>query len=202
MKSRKLFVVGDSISIQYGPYLRDMVEGMMKYDRKRGEDQSLDLPDIKGANGGDSRMVLEYLYEEIKKGKKYDILMINCGLHDVKIDDNNKLQVDRMEYQHNVQRIVELAKENSESVIWVRTTPLVDEIHNQKASFKRYNKDVIAYNSTADEIMKRHSIPIIDLFSFTNQFNENVYCDHVHFVPRIRELQAAYIAGYLASYTS
>ncbi len=202
MKSRNLFVIGDSISIQYGPYLREMLEGRIGYDRKRGEDQSLDLPDLKGANGGDSKMVLEYLYEEVKKGKKYDMLMINCGLHDVKVDENNKLQVDPIEYEGNLERIVKLAKGNSKDVIWVRTTPVDDEIHNQKASFKRYNKDVIAYNSIADEMMKRHSIPIIDLFSFTNHFNEEVYCDHVHFVTRIRELQAAYIAGYMARYSS
>ena len=52
-----LHVVGDSISIHYGPYLQTMLTGVMTYSRKTAPDGSLD----DRANGGDSSMVLDYL---------------------------------------------------------------------------------------------------------------------------------------------
>ena len=55
---RSVFVVGDSISIQYGPFLEQMLSGRIAYARKGSEDatmaealRNLDIP--VGANGGD-----------------------------------------------------------------------------------------------------------------------------------------------------
>lgn len=58
----KLYVIGDSISIQYGPYLEADFRGVMGYPRKEGEEEALlnlDIP--QGANGGDSSMVHAFL---------------------------------------------------------------------------------------------------------------------------------------------
>ena len=83
----KVFVIGDSISIQYGPYLEQYLHGFYEYDRKRDEGFSsanLDLP--AGANGGDSKMVLDYLKQRLEDpGFSPDVLLLNCGLHDIKI---------------------------------------------------------------------------------------------------------------------
>lgn len=57
----RIYVLGDSISIQYGPHLQKYLEGMMEYSRKEGEEEvllNLDRP--QGANGGDSGMVLSF----------------------------------------------------------------------------------------------------------------------------------------------
>ncbi|KIE48240.1 hypothetical protein U732_4009 [Clostridium argentinense CDC 2741] len=68
---RSLFVIGDSISIHYGPYLREMIKDKFAYDRKRGLEHALiDLDKPVGANIGDSSMVLEYLQEEYNLGRK------------------------------------------------------------------------------------------------------------------------------------
>lgn len=59
MGKRNLFVIGDSVSIHYGPYLKKMIEYKFNYDRKRGIEQALeDLDTPIGANAGDSKMVL------------------------------------------------------------------------------------------------------------------------------------------------
>ena len=50
------YVIGDSISIQYGPYLESALGASWQYDRKSGDAEArknLDIPI--GANGGDSR---------------------------------------------------------------------------------------------------------------------------------------------------
>jgi len=56
---KTVHIIGDSISIQYGPYLAKYVAPHCQYSRKEGEVGNMDVPN--GANGGDSSMVLEYL---------------------------------------------------------------------------------------------------------------------------------------------
>jgi len=59
---KKLYVIGDSISMHYGPDLEAMLESVMAYSRKSGQEEALkNLDRPAGANGGDSSMVLAYL---------------------------------------------------------------------------------------------------------------------------------------------
>ena len=86
MARRDVFIIGDSISIHYGPYLKKYISNNYNYDRKRGLEVALkDLDNPVGANAGDSRMVLQYLKEEQEKETKYDVLLINCGDHDIRV---------------------------------------------------------------------------------------------------------------------
>jgi lysophospholipase L1-like esterase len=197
---KKLFVVGDSISIQYGPYLKKMVEHRFIYDRKRGEQEALaDLDNPVGANGGDSRMVLDYLEQERARAMRCDVLLVNCGLHDIKTDPvSGEMQVPLHSYREHLAQIVRVARQVAEHMIWIRTTDVIDLIHNTKQpSFHRSHDSVIAYNAAADEIMREAEVPVIDLYTFTRIFGANAYCDHVHFTDEVRKLQAAYIAGCL-----
>ena len=42
--------------------------------------------------------------------------------------------------------------------------------------------------------MEKHNIPIIDLYTFTNQLrSDDMYRDHVHFTDNISKLQAEFI---------
>jgi len=43
--------------------------------------------------------------------------------------------------------------------------------------------------------------PVIDLYTFTSNLGNDLYCDHVHFHDYIRRQQAAFIAGWLAGFT-
>ena len=199
-KKPKVFVLGDSISMQYGPYLRKSLKGFYVYDRKRGEEQSTaDLDNPVGANGGDSGMVLTYLQELNDKGDfDTDILLLNCGLHDIKTNpQTNSRQVEPDIYLKNLRQIVKLVKKMKIRLVWVSTTPVVDEIHNSQAGFHRFKKDVQQYNRIAEGVMRSHRIPVIDLHDFTANLGVNIYKDHVHFIESVREKQADFIAGYL-----
>ena len=56
-----LYVIGDSISIHYGPYLKKQLHGVVGYARKEGEEEArLNLDNPSGANGGDSSMVFHF----------------------------------------------------------------------------------------------------------------------------------------------
>lgn len=200
----RLFVIGDSISIQYGPHLERFLSGSFAYDRKRDAaggakaDHNLDVP--QGANGGDSAMVLAYLKaraagEAIEAG----VLLLNCGLHDIKTDLTSQAkQVPPDAYARNLRAILAEAERMKLRVVWVRTTPVVTEIHNARSrSFHRFAADVAAYNAIADEIMAEAQVPVIDLHGFSARFVPAGFVDHVHFSEDVREKQAAFIAGAL-----
>jgi hypothetical protein len=193
-----LHIVGDSISIHYGLYLQTMLANVMTYSRKTAPDGSLD--DTGAANGGDSAMVLDYL-RTLQSGRPFDILLINCGLHDIKRDvATHTVQVPLDRYEANLHEILLQARRLTTHTIWVRTTPVIDERHNRlNTTFQRFEADVEAYNAAADRIMQEHGITTIDLFTFTRNLGPNVYADHVHFVDEVRVQQAAFIAGRLSS---
>jgi hypothetical protein len=190
----RLHVVGDSISIQYGPYLKSLLAGIVEYSHKTGENGKLSDPN--GANGGDSFMVVDYLRslrESVLQPIQY--LMVNCGLHDIKRDlVTNRIQVPIEDYVENLELIISLARQLDGILLWARTTPVVDEIHNHAGmEFHRYATDVESYNTAADKIMARHRVASIDLFTFTQALGPSAYCDHVHYVDSVRAQQAAFI---------
>ena len=201
---KSLFVIGDSISIQYGPYLEQALGSSWSYARKEGLSEALvDLNIPTGANGGDSSMVLPYVTDKCAEATfQPDVLLLNCGLHDIKSCDG-KLQVELDAYKSNLQAIIDLIADTCQ-LVWVRSTPVIDEIHNDPennhskgALFKRFAKDLEAYNSAADEIMEAADIMCIDLYGFTKTLGPDAYCDHVHFHEEVRKQQGAYIAKLL-----
>lgn len=188
-----LHVVGDSISLRYGPYLESMLRGVARYSRKPvvGDDPE-------SANGRDSGTVLAYLSG--LGADNIDYLLVNCGLHDIKRSAiHGRLLTPLDQYAENLRTITRCAAERACTLAWVRTTPVVDAIHNHdpRMEFHRYAFDVAVYNEAADAIMHAARAPVIDLFGFTQSLGPDVYCDHVHFSPEVARLQAAYIAGSL-----
>ncbi len=188
---RSVFVIGDSISIDYGPYLKEKLAGKCNYARKG-------IPPLNifdDANAGDSNMVLDYLIMQQALGTKYDIVLFNCGLHDVRLDrETLKINIDENTYRDNLTKIVDILQKMSNQVIWLATTPIVDEIHNKRDfGFYRLEEDITKYNNIAHSIMKKRGINCIDLFNFTAQLKGDIYLDHVHFNKQISVLQADYI---------
>lgn len=201
LKKTSLFVLGDSISIYYGPYLKAFLGQEFDYDRKREPGiRKSDLNKPVGGNGEDSGKVLEYLAGLKKAGRlKFDRILLNCGLHDIKTGPKTgKKQVPLAEYRRNLKKVFRLLKSSGVKIVWVRTTPVEDRIHKAHCkSFNRYNRDVEAYNKAADRLAKAAGIPFIDLNGFTKALGGKLYADHVHFTRPVSRLQAAYIAGKL-----
>lgn len=196
-----LYVIGDSISIHYGPFLEQQLQGVMGYARKEGSKNDLDNPN--GANGGDSSMVLEFLREQAAANNiDADLLLVNCGLHDIKTHrETGQRQISTEDYAANLRAIIDTAATMKTQLVWIRTTPLDETIHNARdVGFLRYNADHEAYQRVADEIMHEANIPVIDLHTFTANLGPELFSDHVHYPGPIREKQAAYIAGWLDAY--
>lgn len=199
-KRIKLFLLGDSITLQYSPYLESYLEDQFSIERKSGDQdafRNLDIP--QGANGGDSRMVLNFLRHKISDSSfSSNVVLLNCGLHDIKRQKSTgRIAVDTTEYRENLQKIYGLLDNEGIKLIWVRSTEVVDTIHSKNPQFIRYSKDLELYNSIADEVFRHNNIPIIDLFSFTKKLGDQRFVDHVHYTDEVKKLQASYIAGFL-----
>lgn len=191
----KIFLLGDSISIHYGPDLKKFLDGIADLEQKKSET-------IQGKefsrNGGDSRRVLAYLTAKIKEPDfNPDYLLLNCGLHDIGRDTLTKeLQVPLDEYRKNLESIVELVQKKKIAIIWITITPVVDSIHNTRTKVKlRYAADLEQYNQIATDVCKRYGVTTIDLHGFTSKLGVKAYLDNVHYTEDIRVQQAAYIAG-------
>lgn len=201
---RKLFVLGDSISLQYGVYLEKYLKGEYIIERKGSVENAMKNLDVPiDANGGDSHMVLDYLQTRANDSSFHpDLMLLNCGLHDIKRNPKtNQIAVDSASYRHNLEVIYTFIQHKKIPVIWVRTTEVVDSIHAEKSkAFNRYAKDLNAYNQIADEVCKKFSVSEIDLYSFTRKQGADRYADHVHYIPRVVEAQARFIVDYIRKY--
>ena len=200
---QKVFVIGDSISIQYGPYLASFLGEKYVYDRLRKAGTPFASRDsIPIANGQDSKNVLKQVKRLLADPSfQPDVFLVNCGLHDIKtLVETQKKQVPLPEYISNLDSIFHLLQEREIRTVWVRTTPVVDSIHNKEGmSFHRYATDLDQYNKMADILCSALSIPQIDLHHFTLSLGRDIYVDHVHFDREVRKLQGAFVAGYLLS---
>ena len=192
---KKLFVLADSISMHYGPFLEEYIKGTFEFDRKGRNQECKDLNIASQVNGGDSSNCLEYL--ELLPNLEYDILLLNCGLHDIKTHETG-IQISKEDYDKNLRAIVELVRSRGKKIVWVMSTPLDDEQHNRECTiFFRYNKDIVAYNEIAKKVMTELDVPVIDLYDFTSKLDMPLYDDHVHFFEPVRKLHGAFIAGHV-----
>lgn len=197
VKKPHVFLLGDSISIHYGPYLKSYVEDFAELEQKKIE--TLSGREF-SRNGGDSKRVLEYITYKLKeKDFQPDYLLLNCGLHDIGRDTiTGELQVPLAEYRQNLNNIVKLLQAKNIQIIWVSITPVIDSIHNSRTNHKwRYANDLASYNQAALEICRKQAIPVIDLFAFTRKLGTDAYLDNVHYKENVRQLQAAYLSGAL-----
>jgi lysophospholipase L1-like esterase len=197
---KTLFVVGDSISMHYGPFLSSLLPAGWRLCRKADDNNAtrnnLDIP--AGENNGDSRMVLNYLRCLYDTGwNAPDLLVINCGLHDIK-SCNGVLQVPLPAYEKNMRDIFALLLEQNIPVYWISSTPVDDELHNSRQpEFRRYNADLLAYNLSAACIAREKGIPVIDLYQATLPVLPEGLLDHVHYTGDVRKMQAAFIFDHL-----
>ncbi len=189
---RRVFVLGDSISIYYGPELKRLLAGRFIYGRKGEGIDPGDLNKTSLINGGDSGDCRRYLENFLPRT---DLLLWNCGLHDIKTTDAGR-QVELPRYRENLAATVPLILAAGIQLVWIETTPVEDARHNRLCTtFRRFNADVLEYNAAAREIMRRFAVPVIDLYTFTSSLGGPLYRDHVHFTDQVAAKQAGFIAG-------
>lgn len=153
----RVLLIGDSITggfensvAGYAPAVRALLTGEAQVDT---------LPE----NGGDSDNLLTRLPGWLGD-THYDAIHFNCGLHDIKRPHGHAgIQVPLQAYEANLHRLVHLLRQRTTTLIWGRTTPVLDGQPAPTKDFDRYNADIDAYNRVADRVMAEYGVVLDDL---------------------------------------
>ena len=168
---------------------------------------AVEVPTDNNANGGDSRLCLAYLRERCSDPAfAPDLLLLNCGLHDVKQPaGSGPLQVPLAEYAANLRGMVALlaATRSCTRLVFATTTPVCEENHNGPGSgIWRCQRDVDAFNDAARAVMAEVGAPVVELAAFTLTQGDprDILPDGRHFTEPVRAAQGVFLAGWLHAY--
>lgn len=155
----RVLLIGDSISIGYTPAVREMLAGVANVHR---------IPD----NGGPTRRGLAQLDAWLGTGR-WDVIHFNFGLHDIKLDEADKLRTAPEDYPQNLRKIIRRLRATGARLVFATSTPVPGKL--KTTGPRRRTADLIACNAAARDVMTAEKIPVNDLYAVA--------------FPRIAELQ-------------
>ena len=162
----RVLIIGDSISMGYTLPVRKNLEGKANVLRIL-------------ENGGPSSRGIDKLTKWVGD-KRWDLIIFNFGLHDLRVMDDGKHQVEIADYEKNLTTIGQALLKKSDKVIFVNTTPV------PKVAMKvvRLDTDVAIYNTSANKVMKGLKIPVLDLnAAVTPKIKGYQKPNDVHYLP-------------------
>ncbi len=169
---KKIALIGDSIRMGYEPLIVKALDGKAEVF---GPEQ----------NGGPSSRIRENLEPWILE-RGFDVIYLNCGLHDIRREFGNPCAISLEDYALNLEFIFSQIKEKSSAtLIWATITPVNETLHHENKGFDRFEADVLQYNSTATTIAKKFQLEISDLYTTVMQAGRDrlLRNDGVHFLP-------------------
>ena len=185
-----VLILGDSISIGYTVPVRKLLEG--KANVWRPMNAKGDGPE----NCGNTKMGLKnidrFLDEKRLDGRKWAVIQFNWGLWDVTYrnpqNQDNKGERDKVkggvsftpeQYGENLEKLVERLKKTGAKLIWANISYIPD------GEAARVMGDDAKYNAVAAAIMKKHGIPINDIYGLTSKMEPKLFAGpgDVHYKP-------------------
>jgi acyl-CoA thioesterase-1 len=189
-----VLILGDSISIGYTPFVKEMFAGRANVYRPtlgNGQPENCEGT-TKGVQDIDRWLTKTGIGTpmSITAGSQWDIIHFNFGLHDIKHVDpltgknsNNPKdpqQADLKQYKKNIAIIVEKLKATDATLIFATTTPYPDDVQGVLRDPGMPAK----YNNAAVKIMNRNGIVVNDLYAFMlPRLSELQLPRNVHFKP-------------------
>lgn len=161
----RVLLIGDSISIGYTLPVRELLKGKANVQR----------PPVNCAATIHGLKQLGSWLETGGKGKKWDVIHFNWGLHDLKYMGPNgenlanpqaktsRQQVSPKEYEKNLRQLVNRLKKTGARLIWRNTTPIPKGVRG------RVPGDSVKYNAIAAKVMKEAGVEVHDLYSFARK---------------------------------
>lgn len=175
-----VLILGDSISIGYTPFVKELLSGKANVFR----------PEFAGGKAENCDGTMKGV-REIGRWlgtNKWDIIHFNFGLHDLKHVDpvtgegsvkaSDPYQADLKQYIKNMKIIIDKLQSTGARLIFATTTP----VPNKNVKPLREPETVVKYNKAALKLMKKKDIPVDDLYSFVlPQLEQIQRKDNVHF---------------------
>jgi len=148
----KVFIIGDSISIGYTPFVQQTLEGRAIVERVDG-------------NAASTETGLAHL-DEWLGDTQWDVIHFNWGLHDMKyINDKTEMVavaegrqwISVEQYAENLHALVTRLKERNAKLIFATTTPVPEGVKGRVPS------DQLKYNEAALAVMMAQGVRVNDL---------------------------------------
>lgn len=172
----KVLIIGDSISIGYTSYVRELLKGeaVVKHNQGNAKYTWYGLQNLDKWLGDES----------------WDVIHFNWGLWDLCYrHPDSKVQGKRdkangtvcaspEEYGRNLEKLVERLEKTGAVLIWANTTVVPE------GEAGRFVDDDLKYNQVAEAIMKKHNIRMNDLNALTRTFSAELFLGpgNVHYV--------------------
>lgn len=188
-KDKNVLLIGDSISIGYTPYVREML---------REEASVYRIP----GNGQDTWWGLQKLDQWISDTIQWDVIHFNWGLWDIayrregaaaygnRDKVNGTLSTTPEEYRMNLEKLVSRLKETGAALVWCSTTYVPPGEAGRKLG------DEIIYNEIAREIIESQDVQINDLHPLSEQIHpqNGKAANDVHFTKEGYQMLADQVA--------
>ena len=166
----RVFLIGDSIRLNSEKYVKENL----------GENVHLFSP---SENCESSFKVLKNIETWIGTDF-FDVVHLNCGLHDVRHDLGQATPVSTQEqYFHNLEQIFGILARLDSRLIWATSTPINETVHNEAKVSHRYLKDIIDYNAISVELAGKYGFEVNDLFqnASAQRLGDILLPDGIHF---------------------
>lgn len=154
----QVLILGDSISMGYTPYVKEILEGEADVLRP--------AENCQGTTHG-LKNINKWLGDT-----KWDVIHFNFGLHDLKHvhptngknsnEPGHPQQADVKQYTRNLKTITKKLKATGAKLVFATTTPYPDKPDGPL----RRSDQPAKYNEAALKIMKKHGVSINDLYTF------------------------------------
>lgn len=164
----KVLIIGDSISIGYTPFVKQLLKDKATVIHNKG-------------NAQHTKTGLKKIDSWLKQEKKWDLIHFNWGLWDLCYrNPKSKTQGSRdkskgtittslKDYENNLNKLVLRLKKTGAKLIWCSTSVVPE---GEKG---RFVKDAVKYNAVAAKVMKKHGITINDLHRLSSSFPEKIF---------------------------
>ena len=115
-----------------------------------------------------------------EKRPSWDLIHFNVGLGDLvycvpnikshrilSFDYGGVIRTDAKQYEQNLETLVRLLRQKASGakIVWASTTPIR---HSRENVFKKGTE--IAYNQIAERVMRKHGVPINDMYNYVISF--------------------------------
>ncbi|MEY3395306.1 MAG: hypothetical protein RL346_1542 [Verrucomicrobiota bacterium] len=183
----KVLLIGDSIM---GGYFRDTEKNM------KGKAQVVRIDGQGGTTENGLAKLGQWLGDT-----DWDVIHFNWGLHDIcyrhpqsklmgqRDKVNGHISVTLEDYQKNLEELILRLKKTRAKLVFATTTKVPE------GEPGRHVGDEVRYNKVAVEIMKKHGVPINDLYSLTAGFTPDLFAkpEDVHFSGKANTALAAQV---------
>ena len=168
---KKILILGDSIRMGYGKYVKLALEDVAQ----------VHYPD---SNCRFSSHLLRYLRDYVLEtgyGDETDLVYWNVGLWDALILADGLHHIPLDMYEANIARIIRQLQmfAPKAKIIFATSTPVQENLFT--GAFKRKNTDIQLYNHAAGRIVESYGGQIDDLYTMAKNAPLSYYSDKTHF---------------------